>query len=78
VGTNEPTSDPGLSTLNWPRREARAYTGSKDRPLGSYAALMLAYAVFVALLSALTRLSGKSVPERPGLADFGLVGGCHS
>ena len=55
------------------RQQARAYAGTEERPLGSYATLMAAYASLVAVLCGIVRLTGRSLPEKPAVGDLALI-----
>jgi hypothetical protein len=53
--------------------EKEAYEAGSDRPVGSFLAIMAAYAISVAGLAALLRRRGPGLPERVGWADLALV-----
>lgn len=55
------------------RRQKAEYEGDEDRPLGSFVALMGAYAGTVAGLAALVKRSGGQLPERVGWGDLVLT-----
>lgn len=54
-------------------RLKRGYAGAEERPLGSYAALMGAYAATVITLSGVVRWRGEGLPDRLGAADLALL-----
>jgi hypothetical protein len=53
--------------------EKAAYAQGRERPLGSYAAIIVTYGATVAGLSALVRRSDKRLPDRLALADVALL-----
>ncbi|HEY6745960.1 MAG TPA: DUF1360 domain-containing protein [Mycobacteriales bacterium] len=56
------------------RREADAYRGGTDRPLGGYVTTMGVYGATVAALSAAGVLAGRRLPERFSPYDLALLG----
>lgn len=46
----------------WARRQADAYRGGAQRPLGGYVAAMSAYSALVALVGAAARATGRRGP----------------
>lgn len=57
----------------WAERQARAYSGDDDRPLGGYLKVLGAYAGIVGGASGLGRLMRRSVPETVGPWDLVLL-----
>jgi hypothetical protein len=55
------------------KEEARSYAAGEERPLGSFVALMAAYATVVGGLFGSVRISKRSLPETVGWADLVLA-----
>lgn len=55
------------------RKQAEEYSQGEDRPLGSYAAVIGAYAVVVAGLAGVVRLTGRKLPRRIAIYDLVLA-----
>ncbi|GAA4925444.1 DUF1360 domain-containing protein [Actinoplanes utahensis] len=54
-------------------RLAQAYAPHEHRPLDGYLVAMGAFGTMAGALAAAARISGRPVPERPGLGDVALV-----
>jgi hypothetical protein len=62
------------SVRAWAHREAEAYRGGADRPLGGYLALLSGYVGGTAAVALAGRLTGRRLPERFGVHDLVLLG----
>lgn len=66
--------DTGTTDLReWAKRQARAYRGGADRPLGGYVGVLGAYAAAVGAATGLARLARRRVPDRIGPWDLALM-----
>lgn len=63
----------GLPTARQLRRWERRYAAGEERPLGSYAGLLVAYSTLTAGLVATGRARRGSLPERVPLADLAML-----
>ncbi|MDQ2750736.1 MAG: DUF1360 domain-containing protein [Pseudonocardiales bacterium] len=55
---------------HWAQRQAQAYQGEAERPLGGYLGVMGAYASAVGAAALLTRVTRRSAPERVSPYDL--------
>ncbi len=57
-----------------PQELFEGYDADGEVPLGAYATLVAVFSSIFALFLLLTRLTGRTLPERIGLADLALLG----
>lgn len=57
----------------WAQRQARAYSGGDDRPLGGYLKVLAAYGGIVGAASGLGRLTRRTMPQTVGPWDLALL-----
>lgn len=57
----------------WAERQARAYSGEEDRPLGAYLLIMTGYSAAVATAATVVRSRGHRLPERFDVRDLLLL-----